>query len=317
MSDAGWYLDPDDATQQRYFDGTEWTEHRAPALVADDGSEAAALAPRAGGGGFRARAQALTTAARQTTAGKAATQGAQAATTAAKKVAADAQSRDAAFRLARTSWTSALDGAGVRNRHGKIKGWRVARAALRPRKTVTRVGRGVAGMGLADVKALASTATGAATRPDPSEAAIVTEWPLDDVAGARARWHTAMAAAAQLEDATPVEAEVALDLSYAIGGLLAFCVVGDPPITDEEAVDSVGTLLSVLLSAGDPATWAATDGPPLRVAAAVMRRYGVQPAALGGNGDLDALFEDPLARQRLGAALSTDGWGSDPVRWFA
>jgi hypothetical protein len=33
MSDtpaAGWYPDPEDATQQRYWDGTQWTEHRAP-----------------------------------------------------------------------------------------------------------------------------------------------------------------------------------------------------------------------------------------------------------------------------------------------
>lgn len=33
MSDtpaAGWYPDPEDATQQRYWDGAQWTEHRAP-----------------------------------------------------------------------------------------------------------------------------------------------------------------------------------------------------------------------------------------------------------------------------------------------
>lgn len=27
---AGWYPDPEDATQQRYWDGEQWTEHRAP-----------------------------------------------------------------------------------------------------------------------------------------------------------------------------------------------------------------------------------------------------------------------------------------------
>lgn len=27
---AGWYPDPEDATQQRYWDGQQWTEHRAP-----------------------------------------------------------------------------------------------------------------------------------------------------------------------------------------------------------------------------------------------------------------------------------------------
>ncbi len=28
---AGWYPDPDDSAQQRYWDGAAWTEHRAPA----------------------------------------------------------------------------------------------------------------------------------------------------------------------------------------------------------------------------------------------------------------------------------------------
>lgn len=28
--DAGWYDDPQDATQYRYWDGTTWTEHRSP-----------------------------------------------------------------------------------------------------------------------------------------------------------------------------------------------------------------------------------------------------------------------------------------------
>jgi hypothetical protein len=29
---AGWYADPDDGAQQRYWDGSRWTEHRAPAF---------------------------------------------------------------------------------------------------------------------------------------------------------------------------------------------------------------------------------------------------------------------------------------------
>jgi hypothetical protein len=28
---AAWYPDPEDATQLRYWDGEQWTEHRAPA----------------------------------------------------------------------------------------------------------------------------------------------------------------------------------------------------------------------------------------------------------------------------------------------
>ena len=33
MTDAGWFADPDDATQLRWWDGTAWTEHRAPSGV--------------------------------------------------------------------------------------------------------------------------------------------------------------------------------------------------------------------------------------------------------------------------------------------
>ena len=339
MAEAGWYPDHDDPAQQRYWDGTAWTEHRLP--VAAAGPLAPAVEPVAPsaptiGGGLRSKALALAAAAKDSNAAKAASeqaralsvaaldsaaakkagQGAQAASAAAKRVAADAQARDAALRLARTSWSSALDGAGVRDRRGKVKTWRVARAALRPRKTVTRVGSGIAGMGMNDVKALASAAAGAANRPEPSDASIVTEWAIDDLGGAITRWRVSMDFVGSLDDGAEVSSEAALDAAYGIGGLLAFCVVGDPPITDDQAVESVASLLAILLSVDDPVAWAATDGPALRVAAAVMRRFGVQPGALGGNGDLDDLFDDPLARLRLGAALSIDGWRTDPARWF-
>jgi len=38
---AGWYINPDDATQQRYWDGSQWTTHVAPGEPG-----VAALAPR-------------------------------------------------------------------------------------------------------------------------------------------------------------------------------------------------------------------------------------------------------------------------------
>jgi thiol:disulfide interchange protein len=34
MPPAGWYPDPEDASQQRYWDGSTWTEHRAPGVAA-------------------------------------------------------------------------------------------------------------------------------------------------------------------------------------------------------------------------------------------------------------------------------------------
>ena len=35
---AGWYADPDDASQQRYWDGNAWTEHVAPGAAQGSGT---------------------------------------------------------------------------------------------------------------------------------------------------------------------------------------------------------------------------------------------------------------------------------------
>ena len=43
---AGWYSDPWDHAQLRYWDGSEWTSHASPALAPDDGAGAAAPPPR-------------------------------------------------------------------------------------------------------------------------------------------------------------------------------------------------------------------------------------------------------------------------------
>lgn len=37
---AGWYTDPDDPRQQRYWDGAQWSEHRTPASGASPGGPA-------------------------------------------------------------------------------------------------------------------------------------------------------------------------------------------------------------------------------------------------------------------------------------
>jgi hypothetical protein len=44
---AGWYADPQDATLLRYWDGSSWTEHRAPAQQAAAGAPAVVAAPAA------------------------------------------------------------------------------------------------------------------------------------------------------------------------------------------------------------------------------------------------------------------------------
>lgn len=48
---AGWYPDPEQAEQQRYWDGTQWTEHRAPgAGTSAPAAEAEATDPAASWG---------------------------------------------------------------------------------------------------------------------------------------------------------------------------------------------------------------------------------------------------------------------------
>ncbi|MXW88833.1 MAG: DUF2510 domain-containing protein, partial [Acidimicrobiaceae bacterium] len=33
---ADWYTDPEDESQYRYWDGSSWTEHRAPRIIDTD-----------------------------------------------------------------------------------------------------------------------------------------------------------------------------------------------------------------------------------------------------------------------------------------
>ena len=47
---AGWHPDPDDPSQQRYWDGSSWTEHRAPAAQTGGYPPQAGYAPYAGQG---------------------------------------------------------------------------------------------------------------------------------------------------------------------------------------------------------------------------------------------------------------------------
>lgn len=46
----GWYTDPNDATTQRYWDGTRWTENRAPVQAAAPGANAVLTVASPAGG---------------------------------------------------------------------------------------------------------------------------------------------------------------------------------------------------------------------------------------------------------------------------
>ena len=52
MSDlppANWYPDPEDPAQQRYWDGTQWTEHRAPAATSGPAAASGPTGPQVTG----------------------------------------------------------------------------------------------------------------------------------------------------------------------------------------------------------------------------------------------------------------------------
>jgi hypothetical protein len=54
----------------------------------------------------------------------------------------------------------------------------------------------------------------------------------------------------------------------------------------------------------------------LRLSLAVARRFGVQPEELGGNGELDPLFEDIDSRMKYAMALAPTRWSCNMAVWF-
>jgi hypothetical protein len=220
----------------------------------------------------------------------------------------DVERRKTIIDAATPTLHGALDGAKLRNKKGKVKVWRVARAATRPRKTLTRAGQGAAGASASQVRAAVENAA-AGDRRMYSDGQIVAEWSLSDAAEQWARGVTRFENAADGR-----EARDAAEL-LCIG--LASCLTEAPVISDDElAVDAAGNVLAIVLGEQDPSLWDDDERRMLRVALAVARRTGTQPEALGGNGELDLLFDDAPARMRAALAVSTTGWPCDLARWF-
>jgi hypothetical protein len=314
---AGWYPDPDDPALFRFWDGASWTDSRCPAVADPNEPAAPSVAAASGRSGSPrlAAARRIADTARQSPIAQRVADGASAVGRGVVATAKDPARRQAAVRAAAPALDAALDATGVRNKDGKVKIWRLARAAARPRKTVSRAGRGVA---VATAGVLRSTGAGSVDRQHgrlaPRDAEIVAEWVFDDPGQDLTRWREGLARFAEADRSDTAELRAS---AYLMCDVLKSCVIGDPIVEDDnQIIETVGNVLAALLH-GAADDWQEDDEKVVRLALAVARRFGVQPEELGGNGELDALFYDSLDRMRMAMSIAQSKWSCDLSAWFA
>ena len=315
---GGWYEDPDDHQLQRYWDGTQWTSDRrrmADPTAASPATET--LANSRANRGLASMRRLADAATHSAVAHKVADAATSAGHTIADTAKDPVQMKRVMGAVAPT-FDAALDGAGVRNKKGKVKIWRVARAATRPRKSVTRMGAAVLSTtgGQLD-SALARRAAGAPTGV--SDRDILNQWTLDDAGVALSRWREGMARFDQLDE-TAADGEADVERLRDVARLLCVglkhCLLGEPTLDDDQVVETTGDVLALVLEPSDAEDWTSEDQQMLRLALGVARRWGVQPEALEGNGELDHHFQDPYHRMRMAMAVATGPWSCDLAAWF-
>ena len=314
---SGWYTDPEDPSLVRYWDGSVWTDRRQNAAsqlaVPPAQVEPTQTDPSSGRFGSRgfAAARRLADSAKQSAVGHKLTEG----TSSVIDAVTDPARRDAVIAGAAPAFHAALDGAGVRNKKGKVKFWRVARAATRPRKTIQRVGTGVMGAIGEQVVHSAATSTHAGhQRVPPLDEDIITEWSVGDPSVALERWRrgTALFDSADVDDIDEMRTSARM-----MCDALKLCLIGDPILDDDDQiVETVGNTLTAAFHAAHEYEWDDEDERIVRLALAVARRFGVQPEELGGNGELDVLFDDAYNRMRMAMSIAPDRWSTNLSTWF-
>ncbi len=136
-----------------------------------------------------------------------------------------------------------------------------------------------------------------ATNPTPSpprpNAMTTTDWAdTDNIRGewtdlesedqAMLSWRNGMS----MYDQGPIPAQ-RLNVAEYITRALAYTLVGRPLLSDEQAVESVRRVLTMLASLPAEPAWLADFAPRLiRLALAVARMHSWQPTALGGDGHI-------------------------------
>lgn len=313
---SGWYADPQDRSFLRYWDGENWTDERKPATAPAGATLAPPSAPassssRAGGRGLSG-ARRLADTARQSSLAQSVAATASSATRNVVDTAKDSARRQAVVNAAAPAFDAALDGAGVRNKKGKIKIWRVARAAARPRKTITRVGKGVMSTTAAQVVGQATHSNHQRVAPLVED--ILAEWTFDDSGLAVDRWRegTSRFHAADLSEENEMFAGALMMCE-----VLKHCLSGDPILDDDDhVIETTGNTLTAVLHAADDESWGDEHEKIVRLALAVARRFGVQPESLGGNGELEQLFEHAQDRMRMAMSIAPSRWSCDLSVWF-
>ena len=86
---------------------------------------------------------------------------------------------------------------------------------------------------------------------------------------------------------------------------------------DDEIVETVGNTLTAAFHGADDHEWDDEDCKIVRLALGVARRFGIQPEELGGNGELDVLFEDSFNRMCMAMSIAPTRWSTDLSIWFA
>ena len=306
---SDWYPDPEISGAERYWDGGQWTDERRPL----PGTPSAT--PPASGSDVRRLRTRLADGAKQSAvaaAGAASTAGRSLASTA-----KDPAKRSAVILGAAPAAQAALNGAGVRNRDGKVKWWRIVTSAAQPRKTLAGVTRGVAVATAGQLQDHARAALTRQTRVAPLDEAIAAEWATGPVEQDIGVWRAGLTAfdAADVDDAVAMRAS-----AFQMCAGLQHCVVGPPPIGEDDIFTTAGNVLSAGLRSADGMERAKWDGEldtVIRLALCVIRRLGVQPADVGGNGEMDLLFENEGDRMRMAMAMAPGRWSCDLARWFA
>ena len=320
MSDfaSGWYPDPEDASQQRFWDGTRWTDDRQPL--------APTAPPPAGGGstikgvkarGFGALGR-LAEKAQASDLGRAVVQAGQAGVQRVTVTAADPEKRAAFLATAYPMAEAAADGAGVRNKHGKVKTWRVARAAIRPHKAFTGASTAVAGETGRKIQQAGQDAAAqrrAAESLPPTQAEVLAEWPRVEPSLDLSDW---LQGIRRFESADADDHDEMRCCAQLMGEGLKHALLQPSALEgfEERITETVADVIIAALQGNDQSTWGPEDERHVRLALLVARQEGIQSEDLGGNGELGILLDDHGSRMLMMAALSPTPWDFNLSAWF-
>lgn len=236
----------------RYWDGTQWTEHRTPApdeTSSHPAPSAASAAQDVKVRGLAAtrrladRARDSAEKARKSGMARSVTQAASAGAQRVSAGAKDPEQRAAFLAAAYPMVDAAVDGAGVRNKKGEIKAWRVARAAVRPGKTFARVTEATAQA--AGNKALEATIRGRGEAVSPTDAEILAEWPPGDPQADLVAWREGLR---MFESADLTDHEALRGAAGLMGQGLKHTLT-DPAAIEGLPEETIGTVVDTLTAA--------------------------------------------------------------------